>query len=214
MSETNSDIRDVMDRFNNRDKRGEERWHETIHTQVMQWAEECGLVAEKHDNAGYGAMFKHVVFGLPGPIATISLGVVAGLWDDPDSKFLILPVSGMAAISTAVHVFMNMGGRAQKHWDFAARYKSIKIDVNRELSRDIDFRRPADEFMMEISSNMNSLNASAPPLPGSGCCNRKPPVVETLPSQPDANNEAIMEYHRERRHRAYVNSNKEVGELV
>ena len=149
---------EVLDHHNNHDHRGEERWHESLHCKIMQWGELCEKLSKEHNDAGYSARLKHLVFGLPGPVTTIITGAIAGLWDDPNAKFIIVPLSALATVLGAVHVFMDMGAKAQRHWDYASRYKAISGTVDLQLSRDIDFRRPADEFMIKTLTEISNLD--------------------------------------------------------
>lgn len=159
--------------YNNMDYRGEERWHASIDALARQWRNVCEDMSLKHDKAGYGARMKHWIFGLPSPIATLVCSAVAALWESPDARFFIVPVTCLAAIFSVVHTFLDMGGKAQRHWDYSARYGGICSKIDVQLVRDVDFRRPADEFIAETRTEIGNLNSNAPQLPDSkGCCGR------------------------------------------
>lgn len=159
--------------YNNMDYRGEERWHASIDALARQWRNVCEDMALKHDKAGYGARVKHFVFGLPAPITALVTTAVVSLWDSEDSKYFVVPATCLAAILSTVHTFLDMGGRAQRHWDYSARYGGICSKIDVQLVRDVDFRRPADEFIAETRTEIGNLNSNAPQLPdGRYCCSR------------------------------------------
>lgn len=162
---------DDEDRFsNNRDARSEERWHDSLENLAKSYRDTAVVLSEKHDEAGYKARMKHIVFGLPGPIIAILVSVVAALWNSPDAQLLVVPLSALGAIFSAVHTFFDMGGRAERYWSYSALYGGIVSTVDATLARDIDFRRPPDEFFAEVRTQLGHLNGTAPQLPGKGCC--------------------------------------------
>lgn len=172
--ETVPELIDITtDETNNRDHRAEERWHQSIDMLAREWRDSCAEQSKEHDKAGYGARMKHIIFGLPAPLTAIVTSTVAALWDSPDVKYAVVPLSGLAAIFSAIHVFMDMAGKAELHWNYAAQYGGVASKIGAQLSRDVDFRRPADEFMAETRMEVGNLNASAPQLPGTGCCGCK-----------------------------------------
>lgn len=183
-SPTSSEMEVVHNTTNNMDVRPEERWHESVDRLAREWADFCGKKHAAHEKAGYGARAKHVIFGLPMPIVTIIVSVVTPLWDSSDSKYFVAPATGLAGIFGAIHTFLNMGGVAQRHWDYAARFNAIKSKIDRELARDIDFRRPADEFMAETRVEIGNLEGTAPQLPGR-CCGCLPPLKEEEEQEED-----------------------------
>lgn len=63
-----------------------------------------------------------------------------------------------------------MGGAAQKYWTYSANYGSVATSIDVQLSRNANFRRPADEFIAETRTRLGHLNANAPQLPGNRCC--------------------------------------------
>lgn len=164
----------TQDATNNRDHRAEERWHTSIDSLAREWRDSCMEQSKEHDKAGYGARLKHLVFGLPAPVTAIVTTAVAALWDSPDIKYAVVPLSSLAAIFSAVHVFLDMAGQAQLHWNYSAQYGGVASKIGAQLARDVDFRRPADEFMAETRVEIGNLNASAPQLPGTGCCGCSP----------------------------------------
>lgn len=165
-----NDINVITDTRNNHDIRGEERWHASINSLVCDWRDQCVIQSRRHDIAGNKARTKHIVFGLPAPITSIVTACVAGLWVSPDAVFFILPATALATVFSVVHVFFDMGGKAEKHWGFSARYGGVASKIDLQLARDVDFRRPADEFMAETGTEINNLNANAPQLSGKGWC--------------------------------------------
>lgn len=157
--------------LNHRDYRGEERWHASIDALARRWRKACNENAKAHDKAGYKANYKHIIFGLPAPVASLVTSAVAALWDSEDSVYFIVPVTCLAAVFSLVHMMLNMAGRAQKHWDYSARYGGIASKIDIQLVRDVDFRRPADEFLAETRQEIGALNGNAPQLPDpKGCC--------------------------------------------
>jgi hypothetical protein len=162
-------FRDPVD--NNRDARAEERWHASLVHLAQQYRDQAASASEKHDRAGYGARLKHLVLALPGPIINLVAASVAALWDAPeDNKYLIVPLVLVGAVFSTVHSVLNLGGKAEQYWRYAALYGGVVARVDKDLARDPDWRTPADAFFAEISSNMGNLNMSAPQLPGKGCC--------------------------------------------
>jgi hypothetical protein len=196
----------AAEHWNNQDHRGEERWHESLHAKVMEWGASCAVFAKKHDEAGYKARFKHIVFGMPAPVTTIVTGAVAALWESPDARYFVVPAAAVAAIFSAVHVFLDMGARAQRHWDYAARYSEIAGCIELQLARDVDFRRPADEFMIEILTNIAHLGGSAPALPGVGCCGQLPPIADSI-RMPSLEQIRFDRAEARRRHENFLSAN-------
>ena len=160
----------VNDAENNRDHRAEEKWHESIDNLAREWRESCVEQCKEHDKAGYGARLKHIVFGLPGPVMAIVTASVSALWESPDARYFIVPASAIAGVFSATHVFLNMAGKAESHWNYSAQYGGIASKIGFQLARDVDFRRPADEFLAETRAEIGNLNGHAPQLPGTGCC--------------------------------------------
>lgn len=167
----NDDKDEEEDSFNNnRDARAEERWHVSLDNLARNYRDVAATSSELHDRAGYGARKKHIIFGLPGPIMSIVVTCIAALWQDPDNVYVLVPLSSLAAIFTAVHVFFDMGGKAEKYWNYSAQYGGVAAFVDATLARDIDFRIPPDAFFAELRTRMGNLNGTAPPLPGKGTC--------------------------------------------
>lgn len=162
---------DVLnDTTNNQDHRAEEKWHQSLDDLARGWRDSCIEQCKEHDKAGYGANKKHLIFGLPGPVTAIATTAVAALWESPDARFVIVPLSALAAIFSSVHVFMDLAGKAQRHWNYSAQYGGMASKIGFQLGRDVDFRRPADEFLAETRAEIGNLNGNAPQLPGTGCC--------------------------------------------
>lgn len=157
--------------MNNRDARGEERWHSSIDALARRWKKSCVSAAKAHDAAGYKARSRHIIFGLPAPVTALATAAVSALWESEDARYFVVTSTTIAAVFSAVHTFLDMGGRAQRHWDFSARYGGIASKIDYQLVRDVDFRRPADEFLAETRQEIGALNANAPQLPDpAGCC--------------------------------------------
>jgi hypothetical protein len=169
--ETIDIVNDTAEAFdNNRDYRPEERWHATLDNLARSYRDAATISSELHDRAGYGARKKHIIFGLPGPLIGIVVTCIAALWQDLDNIYMIVPLSSLGAIFTAVHVFFDMGGKAEKFWSYSAQYGGVAAFVDATLARDIDFRTPPDAFFAEVRTRMGNLNGTAPQLPGNGCC--------------------------------------------
>ena len=165
------------------DARPEERWHGSLEQLARQYRDVSAVASEEHDRSGYGARQKHIIFGLPGPIISLVVATVAALWTDPDSIYLIAPLSTVGAIFGAVHTFFDYGGKARSHWDYAARYGGVCSKIDASLARDTAFRIPPDAFFAEVRTEIGHLNATAPTLPGKGCCGcSKYDAVKPLPA--------------------------------
>lgn len=165
---------------NNIDARPEERWHRTLDNLAREYRNFAARQSELQDRAGYGARGKHVLFGLPGPLIALTVSLITALWPSPESVYVIAPLSMVGGASTLIHNFFDLGGKAQRHWDFAARYDSVCARIDATLARDIDFRTPPDAAFAEWRTDIGHLNASAPQLPGNGCF-RKFSGKEALP---------------------------------
>lgn len=205
----------TMDTTNNQDYRAEERWHQSIDTLAREWRDSCVEQSREHDKAGYGARMKHIIFGLPGPVTAIVTSTVAALWDSPDVKYAIVPLSGLAAVFSAVHVFLDMAGKAQLHWNYSAQYGGVANKIGAQLSRDVDFRRPADEFMAETRMEVGNLNASAPQLPGTGCCGCKhrETVVPGLESEEELERRRVLHNQIKERREQYEAEHRHAFQL-
>jgi hypothetical protein len=155
---------------NNIDVRPEERWHASLDQLARNYRDVSASSSEEHDRSGYGARMKHIVFGLPGPVISLVVACVSALWVSPDAIYLIVPLSTLGGIFGAVHTFFDYGGKAQAHWTYAASYGGVCSKIDATLARDIDFRIPPDAFFAEIRTELGHLNATAPQLPGKGCC--------------------------------------------
>jgi hypothetical protein len=156
---------------NNRDVRPEERWHASLVSLAKEYRDQAAVASERHDRAGYKARMKHLVFALPGPVINLVAASVSALWDDTENnKYLIVPLVLVGAVFSTVHSVLNLGGKAEKFWRYAALYGGVVARVDKDLARDPDWRTPADAFFAELSTNMGNLNMSAPQLPGKGCC--------------------------------------------
>ena len=116
------------------DARPEERWHGSLEQLARQYRDVSAVASEEHDRSGYGARQKHIIFGLPGPLISLVVASVAALWQDPDSIYLIVPLSTLGAIFGAVHTFFDYGGKASSHWNYASQYGG-NLQQNRRLPR-------------------------------------------------------------------------------
>lgn len=159
------------DRFsNNRDARPEERWHESLENLAKSYRDSAAVQSELHDRAGYGARMKHLIFALPAPVIAVVITCISALWTSPDAVYLVAPLSALGGIFSVVHTVLNLGGKAERYWMYAALYGGIVATVDATLARDIDFRIPPDAFFAEVRTKMGELNGNAPQLPGKGCC--------------------------------------------
>lgn len=172
---------------NNLDRRGEERWHRSLETHARTIRASCVRSSAVQEKAGYGAKAKHVILGLPGPIIALIVAAVAALWDDQDSRYFVVPFSLVGAVFNAVHVFLALEGKAERHWMFSALYGGVVSKIDAQLCRDPDYRRPADEFMAEINSEVGFLNGNAP-QPPKGTCGCFPEKKEDPPEPPEPEN--------------------------
>lgn len=159
------------------DHRPNEGWSPKLVSEARKLRDDCNQASGDHDQAGYGHRTRHIIFGLPGPLVAVLVGGIAGLWESEDARFLITPLSMFGGIMTAVHIFLNMAGRAERHWAYAAHYGGLASEIHHELQRDPRRRRESDEFFAEILTRIGHLNANAPQLPNkkkkgckSACC--------------------------------------------
>jgi hypothetical protein len=155
---------------NHIDSRPEERWHASLDNLAREYRDVAAATCEQQDRAGYGARMKHIIFALPAPVIGITVTCISALWDSTDSRYVIAPLSAIGALAGAVHTFFDLGGKAQRHWDYSAKYGGVCSKVDATLARDIDFRIPPDAFFAEVRTELGNLNATAPQLPGKGCC--------------------------------------------
>jgi hypothetical protein len=202
--------RPEADMFNNHDHRAEERWHGSIDRLVRDWRAACLANSRIQDNAGYNARWKHIVFGMPAPIATLVTAAVAGLWQSEDARYFVVPLTCVAAVFSVVHTYLDMGGRAQQHWNFSARYGSVANRIDMQLCRDIDFRRPADEFVTEVMVEVGNLNTYAlkPPPRGFWGCGEYDPLV--VVPEPDEEARAVLARRAAGDRAAFLESNQAV----
>lgn len=168
-SETKVNIMEVDSQLNH-DSRPEEKWHLSLDQFARNFRDSASNASELHDRAGYGARKKHIIFGLPGPLIGIIVTCIAALWENDDSRYLLVPLSAIGSIFAAVHVFFDMGSKAEKHWNYSAQYNGVVSFVDATLARDVDFRIPPDAFFAELRARMGNLGATAPQLPGKGTC--------------------------------------------
>lgn len=159
------------------DHRPNEGWSPKLVAEARKLRDDCNQASGDHDQAGYGHRTRHIIFGLPGPVVAVIVGGIAGLWESSDARYLITPLSMFGGIMTAVHIFLNMAGRAERHWAYAAHYGGLAAEIHHELQRDPRRRRESDEFFAEILTRIRHLNANAPQLPNkkkkgckSACC--------------------------------------------
>lgn len=155
---------------NNIDVRPEERWHDTLDNLAHDYRDAAATMSEQQDRAGYSARMKHIIFGLPAPIISVSVALVSTLWQSPDNMYVIAPLAMVGGLFSSVHSFFDMGGKAQQHWDYAARYGGVCSKIDATLARDIDFRNPPDASFAEWRTELGNLNSTSPQLPGKGCC--------------------------------------------
>lgn len=154
------------DFFDNRDFRGEERWHLALENLAKEWRDSCMENAHAHNKAGYWARRRHIILGIPAPVTSLVTAAVTGMWDDPNLKYFVIPATCLASIMAVFHTYLNLGGRAERHWAYAAWYESVAAKIDLQVHRDIDFRTPADVFLTETRMEMGSLGMHAPQLPG------------------------------------------------
>lgn len=154
----------------NVDHRPEERWHRSLDNLAREFRDNAAKMSELQDRAGYTARMKHIVFGLPAPIIAVLVTCLAGLWDSPDAKYVVAPLSAIGGIFSAVHTFFDMSGKAQRHWSYSSLFGALVSKIDATLARDINFRIPPDAFFAEVRTEMTNLGGTAPQLGGKGCC--------------------------------------------
>jgi hypothetical protein len=81
-----------------------------------------------------------------------------------------MPMVCVGTICSVIHSTLGLAGRATSHEHYANLYAGIASHVDYSLARDPDWRTPADAFFAEVRTRMGNINASAPQLPGAGCC--------------------------------------------
>ena len=155
---------------NNIDIRPEEKWHESLDNLARKYRDHAATQSELQDRAAYGARMKHIIFGLPGPLISLSVAMISSLWTLEQNVYVIAPLSLVGGTATMIHNFFDLGGKAQQHWDYASRYGGVCSKIDAALARDPDFRTPPDASFAEWRTELDHLGATAPVLPGKGCC--------------------------------------------
>eukprot|EP00965_Chrysotila_dentata_P083613 2758799-Pleurochrysis_carterae.AAC.1 len=60
--------------------------------------------------------------------------------------------------------FFNFSAKAERHYNFSARYQDLVTDIDQELAKPRAYRQQVDTFSLGIKMTYDALNRGAPAL--------------------------------------------------
>jgi hypothetical protein len=152
----------------------EEPWSQRIEATLRIWLDEATASGKAHSKSAFILKrryrllsFINIFWSAVILIANNAIGCNA----DAEAKFALLVINAIGFLIASLVGSLNYGSTYRIHFEYDTKYFELAQDIEYMLMRDIDYRIPADTFMMEIKERRKRL-AEAPELAGSkffGC---------------------------------------------
>ena len=147
----------------------EEPWLDEPEDLLISWKETCEDNSAAHLHKGYSLKGWNDFVGIPTmAIPLVMAPLSSALKSDPFVGNYIgyvevvgFVVTGLAAGLLQYH---NYGAKAEKHFNYSARYADLVTDIDHELSKPRKFRQQVDTFTLKTRMLFDSLNRNAPLL--------------------------------------------------
>jgi hypothetical protein len=149
--------------------RQEEKWTVELCNQLKKWKQECAQMGELHERSADKHKTLDRLFWIPIVVLpAISLGITSA-WTDSceESSNILKIVLTMLIISNSIvtgfYKLENPAIKREHHMQFEAHYKNLDDVIEMELSRHVNFRRPADVVLSEVRTEIKHLRLNEPP---------------------------------------------------
>lgn len=146
-------------------RREEEPWKESHERLIVHWRHACNELAARHEAAGQRAKKMNSCFGLPAMIIPMLMAPVSTI---PDDYGYLKYVEALAFVTSCVAAglvqFFDFAGKAQRHYNFSARYADLVTDIDQEMAKPRMYRQVVDTFSLRTKMTYDALNREAPSL--------------------------------------------------
>ena len=147
----------------------EEPWTDRTEEILRDWQNQAETMSKLYQKAGYRIKFKYRLLGFIllfwSGIVLVVNGLV-GCSQAETQKTIGLIVNAIQVFWTGLNSSMDLGMKYRVFFEYEAKYTELGLDIEYTLSRDRDFRIPADAFMTEMRERKKRLT-EAPELPSS-----------------------------------------------
>lgn len=144
----------------------DENWTNQLEHLLEKWRNQALANSDAHAKAAAINKKKHVLFGLPAVLITGVMAPVSAINQNLDGnlKYLETMMFAVSAALTGFTSFFKFSMKQAKHEDFSAQYAALVSDIDFELSRQQQFRSPADVTMTRYNMRKDSIDRAAPSL--------------------------------------------------
>lgn len=146
--------------------REEMKWGEPQEKQICIWQDQCLTQSQLHGKAS--RYNKRLYYATSLPVALLPLigSAIQSLIVAPCGKPPLISVCvGVASGAIAgLNTIFNFGHKDQLHAEYENRFRELYVDIQKEMSKPKKFRIACDVYLESVSSNLNRLAATAPPL--------------------------------------------------
>ena len=145
----------------------EEPWGESLEELLRNWKSDAIKVADNHLKAGHLLKFKHRALGFL-MILTSSLSfILYSLYqctDDTYGEVAVTLIGGINVFFNALSSMLDLQDKYKSHFEYETKMRDLIYDIEFTLSRSIEYRPPADQFITEVKERKKLLD-TAPELP-------------------------------------------------
>ena len=146
--------------------RTEEPWGVPQETLIRSWRDACQDLAARHDRMGQFTKKKHHLFGLPAMLIPMVMAPMSSAFQGEwFIGFVEMTGFMCTALASGMTQFFNFGAKAEKHFQFSARYADLVTDIDQELAKPRSYRQQVDTFSLRTKMMYDALNRGAPCLP-------------------------------------------------
>jgi len=147
----------------------EEPWSEATEMLLRNWKDHAQKAADSHEEAGQRTKSKHKLIGFVVVLSSTLNFIFNSLFpcsDEPVYQILLVFSAGINVFWNAIVTQLNLQERYRLHFEYQIKYQDLVYDITYTLSRDLDFRPAADQFLTEVKERKKLLD-TAPEFPNS-----------------------------------------------
>jgi hypothetical protein len=142
--------------------RAELLWESREEDHVLRLQKIAAKKAELHSKKAATLRTRYKALGVPAAILPL---IASTLHESKVGPPLVITIFLLlSAVLSGVTTFLNLGGRAERHDSYAAKYDQVVLDSQTELSKPKRARVACDVYLERLRLTLGHLNDSAPPL--------------------------------------------------
>lgn len=146
-------------------QRGEEPWLDCQEALLKKWRDEAETLSTRHEHTAKREKQRHNMIGFPAVVIPVVMGPLCSALRE--TSFVSgLETTGfvLSAITSGMVQFFNFSAKAERHYNFSARYQDLVTDIDQELAKPRAYRQQVDTFSLGIKMTYDALNRGAPAL--------------------------------------------------